>query len=425
MHTTFDTANSFAELCAPGGSEKEMTTTLSRVAAAIQPSATLSLKNEISKVESTYGVKVIDLTAGQPDIGPTPDVLQALADGGKLHKYGPIPGEAGLRPLLAEVTAKETGTAFTAEQIVVTVGAKGAIDCVMRAILDPNDAVAILAPYWVTYPEVVAINGGKPVLVESTPDLRPDLAKLEAAVMKNPTKGILYSSPSNPTGVVYTREELDGIAAIARKFDVWLIADEIYREFSFSGKPAPSLFAGVEPYDKAILVDGPSKRFGVPGWRLGFIAAPLDVAKAVGRIQSHTANPSRPIQAAAQVAYGSDLARSATASMVQRYKKNRDLFVAGMNDIPGVKCPTPDGAFYCFPDVSGLYGKTYEFEGDKVAIDNSTDFRNFLLRKANVAAVEGGPFGMDTHMRFSMAVPTDDCTNAVAKIAAAVAELKD
>ena len=139
-----------------------MTTELSKVAAAIKPSATLSLKSEIARVESAYGVKIIDLTAGQPDIGPTPDVLQALADGGKLHKYGPIPGEAGLRPLIAEVTTKETGTTFTADQIVVCVGAKGAIDCIMRAILDPGEAVAIMAPFWVTYPEVVAINGGVP-----------------------------------------------------------------------------------------------------------------------------------------------------------------------------------------------------------------------------------------------------------------------
>jgi aspartate aminotransferase len=401
-----------------------MTTELSKVAKAIQPSATLSLKSEISRVESTYGVKIVDLTAGQPDMGPTPDVLQALADGGKLFKYGPIPGEAGLRPLLAEVTSRETGTTFTADQVVVTVGAKGAIDCVMRAILDPDDAVAIMAPYWVTYPEVVAINGGKPVFVEPTSDLRPDLPRLEAAVANHPTKAILYSSPSNPTGVVYTRQELDAIAAIARKFDVWLIADEIYREFSFSGEPAPSLFAAADAYDKAILVDGPSKRFGVPGWRLGFVAGPLEIAKAISRIQSHTANPSRPIQAAAQVAYDSELAKAATANMVARYMKNRDLFVEGMNRIAGVKCPTPDGAFYCFPDVSGLYGKKYEFEGADVEIKNSTDFRNFLLRKANVAAVEGGPFGMDTHMRFSMAVATNDCVNAVEKITGAVALLK-
>ncbi len=402
---------------------RHMTTELSAVARAVKASATLSLKEEIGRVEKTYGVKIIDMTAGQPDIGPTPDVVEALVQGGKLHKYGPIPGEAALRPLLAETVKKETGASFTSDQIVVTVGAKGAIDSVMRAILDPGDAVAILAPFWVTYPEVVAINGGKPVSVDPTPDLRPDIPSLEAAVRDNPTKAILYSSPSNPTGVVYTREELDGIAAIARKFDVWLIADEIYREFAFDGKSAPSLFSADDLYEKAVLIDGPAKRFGIPGWRLGFVAGRLDLAKAIGRVAGHTANPARPIQAAVQVAYRSEEAKASTALMVSRYQENRDLVVEGLNSIEAVKCPTPAGAFYCFPDVSGLYGRTYEFDGTTLTIENSTDFRNFLLRKAGVAAVEGGPFGKDTHMRFSLAISREDCVAALENIKRAVTEL--
>ena len=402
---------------------RHMAAELSAIAEAVQPSATLSLKSEIGRVEKAYGVKVIDMTAGQPDIGPTPDVIEALMEGGKLHKYGPVPGEAGLRPLLAEIVKKDTGASFSPDQIVVTVGAKGAIDCVMRAILDPGDAVAILAPFWVTYPEVVAINGGKPVLVDPTPDLRPDLARLEAAVRDNPTKAILYSSPSNPSGVVYTREELDGIAAIARKFDVWLVADEIYREFAFDGKTAPSLFSTDDLYEKAVLIDGPSKRFGIPGWRLGFVAARLDLARAIGRLAGHTANPSRPIQAAVQVAYGSAAARQATAQMVSRYQQNRDLVVEALNKLEGIKCATPAGAFYCFPDVSGLYGRSYEFDGATNRIETSTDFRNFLLRKAYVAAVEGGPFGMDTHMRLSLAISREDCAAALENIKRAVGEL--
>ncbi len=400
-----------------------MAAELSAIANAVQASATLSLKAEIGRIEKTYGVKVIDMTAGQPDIGPTPDVIEALVQGGKLYKYGPVPGEAGLRPLLAETVKKETGASFTSDQIIMTVGAKGGIDSVMRAILDPGDAVAILAPYWVTYPEVVAISGGKPVSVDPTPDLRPDIARIETAVRENPTKAILYSSPSNPTGVVYTREELDGIAAIARKFDVWLVADEIYREFAFDGKTAPSLFSADDLYEKAVLVDGPSKRFGIPGWRLGFVAGRLDLVKAIGRIQGHAANASRPIQAAVEVAYGSAQARQATARMVSRYQQNRDLVVEGLNSLEGIKCPTPAGAFYCFPDVSGLYGRTYEFDGSTNKIENSTDFRNFLLRKANVATVEGGPFGRDTHMRISLAISREDCAAALENIKKAVSEL--
>ena len=402
-----------------------MTAQLSAIAKAVKPSATLSLKNEITRIETASGVKIIDLTAGQPDIGPTPDVLAALVEGGKLHKYGPIPGEAGLRPLIAEVTNRETGSKFTTDQVVLAVGAKGAIDTVMRVILDPGDAVVILSPYWVTYPEVVAICGGVPVCVECRPDLHPDIQKTAAAVKANRTKAILYSSPSNPTGVVYTRDELAALARVAREAGIWLIADEIYREFGFDGKKPPSIFSIPEPYDKTVLVDGPSKRFGMPGWRLGFIAGPAELAKAATALLGHTSNASRPIQHAVEVAYKSEQARQATVSMVSRYQKNRDVFVAGLNSLPGIKCPTPEGAFYCFADVSGLYNKTYEYDGgSKATVTDSTTFRDFLLRKAFVAAVEGGPFGLDTHVRFSLAVSDKDCTSAMANIIKAVAELR-
>ncbi len=403
-----------------------MTAELSEIARAIKPSATLSLKTEITRIENSYGVKIIDLTAGQPDVGPTDDVIGALAEGGKSHLYGPIPGEPNLRSLLAEVTNQETGSSFAADQIIVTVGAKGAIDAVMRTVLNPGDAVVILSPYWVTYPEVVAICGGTPVCVESKPDLHPDLEKIGAAVRGNRTKAILYSSPSNPTGVVYSREELSALSHIARDAGIWLIADEIYREFAFDGKIAPSIFSVPEAYEKTVLIDGPSKRFGIPGWRLGFLAGPVELTKAVNALLGHTSNASRPIQYAVEVAYRSEQARQATMTMVRRYQQNRDLFVQGLNDIGGIACPQPEGAFYCFADVSALYGQSYEYDGSNTAtVTNSTTFRDFLLRKAFVAAVEGGPFGMDTHMRFSLAVSEKDCTAALESIRKAVAELHD
>jgi len=400
-----------------------MTAQLSAIAKAVKPSATLSLKNEITRIETANKVKILDLTAGQPDVGPTPDVLAALVEGGKLFKYGPIPGEAGLRPLLAEVTNKETGSNFTADNIVVAVGAKGAIDTVMRAILDPGDEVIVLAPYWVTYPEVVGICGGTAVCVASKPDLHPDLKATAAAIKPNRTKAIIYSSPSNPTGVVYTRDELAELARIAREAGVWLIADEIYREFAFDGKAAPSIFSVILPYDKTVLIDGPSKRFGMPGWRLGFVAGPVELIKACNAILGHTSNASRPVQHAVEVAYRSEQARQGTKTMVARYEKNRDVFVAGLNAIKGISCPKPEGAFYCFPDVSGLYGKSYEHDAGKTTIKDSTGFRDFLLRKAFVAAVEGGPFGLDTHIRFSLAISDSDCTAALANVTKAIAEL--
>jgi len=175
-----------------------MATELSGAAAQVRPSATLSLKTEIARLEAAYGVRIIDMTAGQPDIGPTPDVLQALAEGGKLHKYGPVPGETGLRAVIAECVNAETCASFTPEQIILTVGAKGAIDTVMRAILDLGDRVVVLSPYWVTYPENVRINGGVPMFARSTADLHPDIDHLAALVRESRPKAIIYSSPSNP-----------------------------------------------------------------------------------------------------------------------------------------------------------------------------------------------------------------------------------
>ncbi|HHE41465.1 MAG TPA: aminotransferase class I/II-fold pyridoxal phosphate-dependent enzyme, partial [Dehalococcoidia bacterium] len=171
------------------------------------------------------------------------------------------------------------------------------------------------------------------------------------------------------------------------------------------------------------LIDGPSKRFGMPGWRLGFIAGPACLTKAVSAILGHTSNASRPIQHAVQVAYQSAQAAEATAEMVRRYQENRDLFVDGLNTLEGVICPRPEGAFYCFPDVSGLYGNSYEFDGQSYTISNSTDLRNFLLRRAHVAVVEGEPFGMDTHARFSLAISKADCEAALKNVARAVGEL--
>ncbi len=418
------TAVAISETISLGGAH--MGARLSEIARGVTPSATLSLKTEIARVEKAYGVSIIDLTAGQPDVGPTDDVLAALSEGGRLHKYGPIPGEPGLRSLLAEVTNHETGSKFSADQIVVTVGAKSAIDVVMRAILDPGDAVVILAPYWVTYPEVVAIAGGSPVCVASRADLRPDLQKTAEAVSRNRARALLYSSPSNPTGVVYSREELEGLSRIAREADIWLIADEVYRTFAFDGGTAPSIFSTVCPYENTVLIDGPSKRFGIPGWRLGFIAGPQELTTAVSAILGHTSNPPRPIQHAVEVAYRSEQAREATRTMVRRYQQNRDLFVEGLNGIAGITCPLPEGAFYCFADVSALYGKVYTYDDDRSeTVADSTGFRNFLLRKAFVAAVEGGPFGMDTHMRFSLAVSEHDCKAALENIRKAVSELHD
>lgn len=401
-----------------------MTRGMSDTVGQVQASATLSLKEEVSSLREKYGLKIIDLTAGQPDAGPTEDVLEALLDGGRLHKYGPVQGEPELREVLSKAIEGEIGVRWGPQDIAITVGAKGGIDILMRVLLNPGDSVGILSPYWVTYPESVKIAQGTPCCVEPSGDLRLDLGILRAELRARNVKVLLYSSPCNPSGIIYTRDELEGIAKIAKEEDVWVISDEIYRKFAFDGREVPSILSFEGVRNNAILVDGPSKRFGVPGWRLGCLAGPREVIKAVTKLQGHTSSgASRPVQYAACVAYTSQKAAEACEDMRRRYERNRDIFVAGLNGIDGISCVKPEGAFYAFPDVGQLFGRRYEFDGREHVIKDSADFGSFLLRKAEVAGVEGAPFGMGTHIRFSLATKEEDCVQALGNIRDAVEEL--
>lgn len=398
--------------------------TTSKLAKEIKPSATLSLKEEIKSLEKEYGLEIIDLTAGQPDTGPTEDVLAALLEGGKLHKYGPVQGDLELRKILSEVISEETGVRYAPQDIVITVGAKGGIDVLMRVLLEPGDNMGIMTPFWVTYPESVKLAHGIPCLVESDEGLRPDLEKLRREVDTKHIKVLLYSSPSNPSGVVYTRDELQEIARIVKEKDIWVVSDEIYGRFVFDGRTHESILSIADMGNNAILVDGPSKRFGVPGWRLGHIAGPSEVIKALTKLQGHVnSGASRPNQYAIRVAYASQKAKEATKNMKERYQSNRDIFVKGLNEIEGIRCIKPEGAFYAFPSIENFFGYKYEFAGKEYIMNASVDFRNFLLRKAQVAGVEGGPFGMDGYIRFSLATERQNIVNALNNIKGATKEL--
>lgn len=398
-----------------------MTRSISNVVKEIQPSATLSLKEEVNSLEKEYGLKIIDLTAGQPDTGPTEDVLEALLDGGRLHKYGPVQGDPELREILSGVIDEEIGVRYNPQDIAVTVGAKGGIDILMRVLLNPGESVGIMTPFWVTYPESVKMAQGIPCCLEPDEKLRPDLETLWRKVEGNNMKVLLYSSPCNPSGVVYTREELEEIAKLAKEKDIWVICDEIYGKFVFDGRKHDSIVSIEDMRDNAILVDGPSKRFGVPGWRLGYVAGSPEVIKAFTKLQGHiNSGASRPAQYAMRVAYTSQKARKATEDMRERYQRNRDVFVEGLNDIDGIGCIKPEGAFYAFPNIEGFYGCEYEFGGKECSIGDSVGFRNFLLRKAQVAGVEGTPFGMNGYIRFSLATKEEDCVNALANVKHAI-----
>ena len=398
-----------------------MTRSISSMVKEIEPSATLSLKEEVDSLEKEYGLKIIDLTAGQPDTGPTEDVLEALLDGGKLHKYGPVQGDPELREILSGVINEEIGVRYNPQDIAVTVGAKGGIDILMRVLLNPGEGVAIMTPFWVTYPESVKIAQGIPWRLEPDGNLRPDPGKLREEVEAKNIKVLLYSSPCNPSGVVYTRDELEEIAKVVKEKDIWVISDEIYERFVFDGRKHESILSIEGMRENAILVDGPSKRFGVPGWRLGYVAGPGEVIKALTKLQGHTnSGASRPAQYAMRVAYAGQKAKGATEDMRERYQRNRDVFVKGLNDIDGISCIKPEGAFYAFPNIEEFYGREYEFGGKEYIVSDSVGFRNFLLRKAQVAGVEGTPFGMDGYIRFSLATKEEDCVNALGNIKHAI-----
>lgn len=397
---------------------------ISKLVKEINPSATLSLKGKVSSLEKQYGFKIIDLTVGQPDTGPTEDVLQALLERGKLHKYGPVQGDPELRGILSQIMSQEIGVRYDAEDIAITVGVKGGLDILLKVLLGPGENAGIIAPFWVTYPEWVRLAHGVPCFLESDRALRPDPARLRKEVEGNNIRVLVYSSPSNPSGVVYTEDELEEIAEIVKERNIWVISDEVYAGFVFGGRKHSSILSVEGTRSNTILVDGPSKRFSVPGWRLGYVVGPRKVIAAVTKLQGHVnSGPSRPEQYAMRVAYTSKKAREATDHMRQRYERNANIFVKGLNEIDGISCIKPEGAFYAFPSISQLFGREYEFAGKRCLIETSVDFRNFLLRRAQVAGVEGAPFGMDGHIRFSLATSEENIAKALSNIKDAVKEL--
>ena len=397
---------------------------ISKLGGEIKPSATLSLKEEVRSLGKEYGFKIINLTVGEPDTGPTEDVLEALLEGGKLHKYGPVQGNPEFREILSGVINKEIGVRYDPQDITITVGAKGGLDILMRVLLEPGETVGIMTPFWVTYPESVKMARVIPYFLGSDGGVRPEPEKLRREIEAKNIKVLLYSSPCNPSGVVYTRDELEEIAKIVKEKDIWVISDEIYNKLVFDGKKHESILSIEGMRDNAILVDGPSKRFGVPGWRLGYVAGPSEVIKALTKLQGHVnSGASRPAQYAMRVAYTSQKAKEATDDMRQRYERNRNIFVKGLNEIDGISCIKPEGAFYAFPSIDNFFGSKYEFAGKEYMIETSVDFRNFILRKAQVAGVEGAPFGMDSHIRFSLATGEENIVNALDNINQAMKEL--
>ena len=368
------------------------------------------------------GIDVINLSVGEPDFF-TPDHIKKAAHDAidaNFSFYSPVPGYLSLRKAVCDKLKNENNLEYTPEQIVVGNGAKHALCNAIMAIVNPDDEVIIPTPAWVSYMQMVVLAGGKNVIIPATIDTTFKISpeQLEQAITPR-TKLIVLCSPSNPTGSVYSRDELRGIAdVIARHEHVMVIADEIYEHINYVGHHE-SLAQFDEIKDRVIIINGVSKAYAMTGWRIGYIAAPLWVAKAVNKLQGqYTSGASSIAQKAAEAAYTGP--QDCVEQMRQAFMRRRDLIVSLLKQIPGLQVNVPDGAFYVFPEVSSFFGKRY---GDTV-INNDNDLAMFLLLEGHVATVSGDAFSCPGYLRLSYATSDENLIEAAARIKATLALLK-
>jgi aspartate aminotransferase len=398
-----------------------MNNSLSNRINALEESATIAMATKARELKS-QGIDVISLSLGEPDF-KTPKHIQEAAkaaiDEGKYFSYPPVPGYPELRSAIAEKLQKENGIACSDKNIVVSNGAKHSIANVMLAMLNPGDEVIVLAPYWVTYVELVKLADAVPVVVEAGIDQNfKATADQVAAAITDKTKAVIYSSPCNPTGAVFSKEELGAIAEVVLAHDdIYVIADEIYEYINFVGQHVSiATFPGMDA--RTITVNGFSKGHAMTGWRLGYICAPEWIAKAVNKLQGQTTSGVCSIaQRAAIAAVTGD--PEPTRQMAETYRKRRSLVLDMLNDIPGMKANNPEGAFYVFPDISAFLGKS---DGE-MTINTASDLCLYLLSKARVSTVTGEAFGAPDCIRISYAASDENLKTALANMKEALALL--
>ena len=387
-------------------------------------SETLAMTAKARELKA-QGKDVISLSIGEPDFN-TPEVVKEAAkkaiDDNFTH-YPPVPGYADLREAVCEKFRRDNGLEFKPEQIVVSTGAKQSIYQLVQCLINPGDEVIIPTPFWVSYKEIVRVAEGIPVYVKTKleNDFKVTPEQLEEAITPR-TKLIMFSSPSNPTGMLYTKEELHGIAkVVARHENLFVMADEIYEHINFVGKHE-SIAQFPEVKDRVITINGVAKGFAMTGWRIGFIAAPTVIAKACNKLQGQVTSATCSIaQKATVCAMLMDPTKSEDISNMRNiFQQRRDMVYQLLCDIPGVKVRLPQGAFYFFPDVSSYYGKSF---GER-KINNSTDMAFYLLEEAGVATVMGSAFGDDNCIRLSYATSEDLLREALRRIKEALAKLK-
>jgi aspartate aminotransferase len=390
----------------------------------IQPSATLAMTSRVLELKA-QGVDVIGLSAGEPDFD-TPDFIKDAAieaiRAGKT-KYTNVDGTPELKAAIKAKFKRDNGLDYDINQISVNVGGKHTLFNALVATIDAGDEVIIPAPYWVSYPDIVAFAGGVPVFVEgpATQNYKITAAQLEAAITPR-TRWVMINSPSNPSGAAYSADELKALAEVLVRYpEIMILTDDMYEHVWYADTPfATILQVCPQLYDRTLTVNGCSKAYSMTGWRIGFAGGPAWLIKAMSKLQSQsTSNPCSIAQAAATAALNGD--QSFLVARNEAFRGRRDLVVSMLNQAKGLKCPTPEGAFYVYPDCSGVIGKTTP---DGKVIENDSDLIDYFLDTVQVAAVPGAAFGLSPGFRISYATSEEILTDACTRIQKACGDLR-
>ena len=387
----------------------------------LAPSATLAMSQKSSEMKA-QGIDVINMSVGEPDFN-TPDHIKEAAKKAiddNYSRYSPVPGYPDLRKAIAAKLKNENGLDYSINEILVSNGAKQSVCNIVMALVNDGDEVIIPAPYWVSYPQMVKLAGGVPVIVNAgfEQDFKMTAQQLEEAITPK-TRMLILCSPSNPTGSVYSKEELESLAEVIKKHDdLYVLADEIYEHINYTGRHASiAQFPGMK--ERSIIVNGVSKAYAMTGWRIGFIAAPEWIVKGCNKLQGqYTSGPCSVSQKAAEAAY--TLPQDCVETMRQAFERRRDLIVELAKDIPGLEVNVPQGAFYLFPKCSSFFGKS---DGTRT-INNSTDFAMYLLEVGHVATVAGDAFGDPDCFRMSYATSDANIREAMSRIKKVLSVLK-
>lgn len=397
--------------------EEKLSSALNR----LEPSATLAMSQKSAELKA-QGIDVVNLSIGEPDFN-TPEAIKEAAhraiDDNFSH-YSPVPGYPALRKAIVNKLKKENGLDYTPAEILCSNGAKQSVCNVVMTLVNEGDEVIIPAPYWVSYPQMVKLADGKPVFVKAdiSQNFKITAEQLDAAITPK-TKMLILCSPSNPTGAVYSQKELAALAEVVKKYEnIIVVSDEIYEHINYIGTSA-SIAKEPGMKERTVIVNGVSKAYAMTGWRIGFIAAPEWVVKGCNKLQGqYTSGPCSVSQVAAQAAFEGD--QQCVEDMRQAFERRKNLIVKLAREIPGFEVNDPEGAFYIFPKVSSLYGKSY---GDR-KINDSMDLALYLLEVGHVACVGGKAFGDDDCIRMSYATSEDNICEAFRRIAEAVKKLQ-